>query len=167
MQLALLGAGDAELEAALLSAAPNAHPGQVGVRIGYDETLAHRIQAGSDALLVPSRFEPCGLTQLCALRYGAVPGGCARRRTGRHHHRRHRDGAGVERGDRRAVRPGDERGAGPGSAENRRHCSATSGRGAGCSSTAWRPTSPGAIRRGATPRFTANWRPREHKCQCA
>ena len=41
--------------------------------IGYDESIAHRVQAGADALLVPSRFEPCGLTQLCALRYGAVP----------------------------------------------------------------------------------------------
>jgi starch synthase len=43
------------------------------VSIGYDEGLAHLIQAGVDALVVPSRFEPCGLTQLCALRYGAVP----------------------------------------------------------------------------------------------
>ncbi|WKW49353.1 glycogen synthase GlgA [Rhodomicrobium lacus] len=72
MQLALLGAGDADLEARFRAAA-EANPGRVGVRIGYDEAVAHRIQAGSDALAVPSRFEPCGLTQLCALRYGAVP----------------------------------------------------------------------------------------------
>jgi glycosyltransferase involved in cell wall biosynthesis len=47
--------------------------GRIAAHIGYDETLAHLIQAGADALVVPSRFEPCGLTQLCALRYGAVP----------------------------------------------------------------------------------------------
>jgi starch synthase len=72
IQLALLGSGDADLQAGYLAAAA-AHPDQVGVRIGYDENLAHLIQAGADALVVPSRFEPCGLTQLCALRYGAVP----------------------------------------------------------------------------------------------
>ncbi|MCK0196586.1 glycogen synthase GlgA [Ancylobacter sp. 6x-1] len=71
-QLALLGAGDALLTHRFTSAAA-ANPGQVGVQIGYDETLAHLIEAGSDALLVPSRFEPCGLTQLAALRYGALP----------------------------------------------------------------------------------------------
>lgn len=71
-QLALVGSGDRGLEAALREAAA-AHPGRVGVFIGYDEGLAHLLQAGVDALLVPSRFEPCGLTQLCALRYGAVP----------------------------------------------------------------------------------------------
>ena len=71
-QLALLGAGDAALERAFAGAA-KANPGRIGAVIGYDETLAHQIQAGASALLVPSRFEPCGLTQLCALRYGAVP----------------------------------------------------------------------------------------------
>ncbi|HEX4262585.1 MAG TPA: glycogen synthase GlgA [Acetobacteraceae bacterium] len=71
-QLALLGAGDTPIEAELARAAA-AHPGRVGVRFGYDEGLAHLIQGGADALLVPSRFEPCGLTQLCALHYGAVP----------------------------------------------------------------------------------------------
>jgi len=71
-QLAVLGAGDVALQEAFLLAATR-YPGRVGVRLGYDEALAHRIQAGCDAILVPSRFEPCGLTQLCAMRYGAVP----------------------------------------------------------------------------------------------
>jgi starch synthase len=71
-QLAVLGAGDAPLEQAFREAAAR-HPGQIAVEIGYDETLAHAIIAGSDVILVPSRFEPCGLTQLYALRYGALP----------------------------------------------------------------------------------------------
>jgi starch synthase len=71
-QLVLLGSGDGWLEAGLRSAVA-AHPGRIGVQLGYNEPLAHLIQGGSDALLVPSRFEPCGLTQLCALRYGALP----------------------------------------------------------------------------------------------
>jgi starch synthase len=71
-QLALVGAGDEALEAGFTSAA-KLHPGRISCRLGYDETLAHRVQAGVDAILVPSRFEPCGLTQLCALRYGAIP----------------------------------------------------------------------------------------------
>ena len=71
-QLALLGSGDAALQDGFSDAADSA-PGEVGVVLGYDETLAHLLQAGCDAVLVPSRFEPCGLTQLCALRYGALP----------------------------------------------------------------------------------------------
>lgn len=71
-QLALLGAGDRSLEESF-KAAGVVYPGQVGCFFGYDETLAHLIQGGSDALLVPSRFEPCGLTQLCAMHYGSVP----------------------------------------------------------------------------------------------
>jgi starch synthase len=71
-QLAVLGNGDADLETAFAEAAER-YAGRVGCFVGYDESLAHLVQAGSAALLVPSRFEPCGLTQLCALRYGAVP----------------------------------------------------------------------------------------------
>jgi starch synthase len=71
-QLALLGTGDRALEDAFAAAAL-AHPGRVSVRFDYDETLAHRLIAGADVILVPSRFEPCGLTQLYGLRYGAVP----------------------------------------------------------------------------------------------
>jgi len=72
VQLALLGSGDPALVEGFVTVAAT-HPGRVGCVIGYNETLAHLIQAGADAILVPSRFEPCGLTQLCALRYGALP----------------------------------------------------------------------------------------------
>nr|WP_221774235.1 glycogen synthase GlgA [Novosphingobium flavum] len=71
-RLALLGSGDAALETAFHAAAAR-HPGKIGVHTGYDEALSHRMQAGGDAILVPSRFEPCGLTQLYGLRYGCVP----------------------------------------------------------------------------------------------
>jgi len=71
-QLVVLGSGDAPLETSLRDAA-DAAPSQVGVRFGYDEALAHRIVAGADVILVPSRFEPCGLTQLYGLRYGTLP----------------------------------------------------------------------------------------------
>jgi starch synthase len=72
MQLAVLGNGEPALQAAFATAA-NLDPTFVACKFTYDEPLAHMMQAGADALLVPSRFEPCGLTQLCALRYGAVP----------------------------------------------------------------------------------------------
>lgn len=71
-KLAVLGTGDARLEGAFLDLAAR-NRGRVGVVIGYDEALAHRMQGGADATLIPSRFEPCGLTQLCGLRYGSVP----------------------------------------------------------------------------------------------
>jgi len=71
-QFALLGSGDAGMEAAFVASA-RAQPHAVAVRIGYDEPFAHRLIAGSDVILVPSRFEPCGLTQLYGLRYGTVP----------------------------------------------------------------------------------------------
>ena len=71
-QLVLLGSGEAALEAAFAAAARD-HPGRIGVVIGYDEPLSHQMQAGADAIIVPSRFEPCGLTQLYGLRYGTLP----------------------------------------------------------------------------------------------
>ncbi|NKC30906.1 glycogen synthase GlgA [Roseomonas sp. BU-1] len=71
-QLAVLGSGDAPLEQDCRAAAW-ANPGRVGAEIGYDEALARQIYGGADVVLVPSRFEPCGLAQLCALRYGALP----------------------------------------------------------------------------------------------
>lgn len=71
-QLAVLGTGDGDLEAGFRYAA-SANPENVAVHIGYDEAMSHRFMAGADVLLVPSRFEPCGLTQLYALRYGTLP----------------------------------------------------------------------------------------------
>jgi starch synthase len=71
-QLAVLGGGAPEIEQGFQDAA-RAHPGRVGVHIGYDEALAHLLQGGSDAIVIPSRFEPCGLTQLYGLRYGTLP----------------------------------------------------------------------------------------------
>jgi starch synthase len=71
-QLALLGTGDSDLEHGVTLAAAQ-YRGRVGAEIGYDESLAHLIIGGSDVILVPSRFEPCGLTQLYALRYGSLP----------------------------------------------------------------------------------------------
>jgi starch synthase len=73
MQLVVLGSGGDRSLQYRYRAAAQAHPERVSVTIGHDEGLAHLIQAGADALVVPSRFEPCGLTQLCALRYGTVP----------------------------------------------------------------------------------------------
>ncbi len=69
-QLVVLGSGDPALEHAFLKASGDPN---VAVRIGYDEPLSHRIIAGGDAILVPSRFEPCGLTQLYGLAYGTLP----------------------------------------------------------------------------------------------
>lgn len=71
-QLVVLGAGETAIEHALRAAAA-ARPDRVAATIGFKEDLAHLIQGGADALLVPSRFEPCGLTQLAAQRYGAIP----------------------------------------------------------------------------------------------
>ena len=71
-RLALIGAGDRAIEGEFLAAAAR-HRGKVGVMIGYDEEVSHLLQAGADAILIPSRFEPCGLTQLYGLRYGCIP----------------------------------------------------------------------------------------------
>jgi starch synthase len=71
-QLIVLGSGEAALEGALTRWAET-HPGRIGLHLGYDEALAHLLLAGSDAIIIPSRFEPCGLTQLYGLRYGTVP----------------------------------------------------------------------------------------------
>ena len=71
-QLLVLGSGETWLEQAFV-AQSQAQPDKVAVRLGYDEAFAHRIFAGSDVTLVPSRFEPCGLTQMYGLKYGSLP----------------------------------------------------------------------------------------------
>ncbi len=71
-RLALLGSGDGDLEHGFAAAA-DVYRGRVAVEIGYDDALSHLILAASDIVAVPSRYEPCGLTQLYALRYGALP----------------------------------------------------------------------------------------------
>ena len=72
IQLAILGAGEKTLQAGFAEL-PSLYPGLVGTRIGYDEALAHQIEAGADIFLMPSRFEPCGLNQMYSLRYGTPP----------------------------------------------------------------------------------------------
>jgi starch synthase len=72
IQFVAIGSGEPEYERALRAEAVRS-PGRVAVLAGYDEAVAHRIQAGADVFLMPSRFEPCGLSQLYSLRYGAVP----------------------------------------------------------------------------------------------
>jgi starch synthase len=71
-QLVLLGSGDAAMQEAALALAQR-YPGRVGVHIGFDESLSHLIEAGADAFLMPSRFEPCGLNQMYSQRYGTPP----------------------------------------------------------------------------------------------
>jgi starch synthase len=68
----VLGSGDPAYEAALRRLAEE-HPGLVAFRGGHDEELAHWIEAGADAFLMPSRYEPCGLNQMYSMRYGTVP----------------------------------------------------------------------------------------------
>jgi starch synthase len=70
--LVILGSGDEQIQQAIQQAAQR-YPGRISLRIGFDEPLAHRIMAGANIFLIPSRYEPCGLTQMYALKYGTVP----------------------------------------------------------------------------------------------
>jgi starch synthase len=72
LQLVLLGSGDKSVERKLLDFA-RLYPKKISVTIGYDEALAHQIEAGADIFLMPSRFEPCGLNQMYSQRYGTIP----------------------------------------------------------------------------------------------
>lgn len=72
LQLAVLGSGAVDFEKQMTNLAQE-YPQQVAVRLGYDEGLAHRIEAGADAFLMPSAYEPCGLNQMYSQRYGTLP----------------------------------------------------------------------------------------------
>ena len=72
LSLVVLGSGDPVYES-MFQALARTYPDQVGVRIGYDNALSHRIEAGADMFLMPSRYEPCGLNQIYSLKYGTVP----------------------------------------------------------------------------------------------
>jgi starch synthase len=72
LQIALLGSGQKDYEA-VFGRVARERPDRIAARIGFDERLAHRIEAGADLFLMPSRFEPCGLNQMYSLRYGTVP----------------------------------------------------------------------------------------------
>lgn len=72
VQVALLGTGEPRYHEQLTTLARR-HPGQIGVTLGFDQALAHQIEAGADAFLMPSRFEPCGLNPMYSMRYGTVP----------------------------------------------------------------------------------------------
>jgi starch synthase len=71
-RLAVFGSGEVALENGFKAAALR-HPGKVGIVTKYDERLSHLMQGGADVMMIPSRFEPCGLTQLYGLRYGCIP----------------------------------------------------------------------------------------------
>jgi starch synthase len=72
VQLAVLGSGEEKYQTLLKSLAQK-NPGRIGLKIGFDNPLAHKIEAGADMFLMPSRFEPCGLNQIYSLKYGTVP----------------------------------------------------------------------------------------------
>ena len=72
VQFAILGSGDKKLETYFASL-PDKYPGQIGVKIGYNNALAHKIEAGAEFFIMPSLYEPCGLNQIYSLRYGTLP----------------------------------------------------------------------------------------------
>ena len=72
VEFVLLGSGEARFEQ-FFRGLPDRYPGRVAVRLGFDEPLAHRIEAGADFFLMPSRYEPCGLNQMFSLKYGTIP----------------------------------------------------------------------------------------------